>query len=620
MVPVGRLMLTRTSILILSLAMLVPAMPAPAASTLEWSNASSPGGGTVWGLGGSTAVLIASTTLDGTYRSADNGLHWTRIADFPGVSEAHSIKFDPNDPLRGYVAGFGGVARTTDGGLTWDHVVESHASYRLDVSPTGAVVASSREQAGVQHILKSLDGGDTWTDLGPVGEPWGSLYGLSFGRTDSEIVASSISRTYVTHDDGATWTASDRLVLDLARDADGDLWRAGFSVERSTDGGLTWIVVPGARGTQLATRPDGGVYVVGHDGLALTPDDGATWQTLGFSEAFFGATVVMADPREPEAILFSDEFRGVTRLAKDENGTYLLEGRTTGLPPVHVLGLGASPDGSILLAGSTLGLYLSRDGGDTWAHTGAGLGIMSVVGVAASADNQVVIAGGQNRIFQPFVQISRDGGRTFGDMDPLDIGGDGVIRAIAFAGESSSHVFAAAHMDLAWSAVLESHDGGRTWDKALNIPAEVYDVAWDSGTGRIVAATGVGVLAYEGKGVWTPLGATFNTWGLGAGGGRVYSSGYGQNVWRDGPGGALAPWADTDGEYVVDIAVHPLEADRVLATVDGGSVYRCADGLLTGACENVAIPGERALGTLVRPDGGRAFAATKHGVWSADLH
>lgn len=616
MVAVGRSIVTRASILLLALGLLAPAMPAPAASTLEWSNASSPGGGTVWGLGGSAAVLVASTTLDGTFRSFDNGLHWERIDDFPPVSEARSIRFDPGDPLRGYVAGFGGVARTTDGGHTWQHVLDTFVSYRLDVSPTGAVVASAREESGRQHILKSLDGGDTWSDLGAVGEPWGSLYGLSFGRSDEEIVASSISRTYVTHDAGAAWTASNHLVLDLLRDADGDLWRTGFDLQRSTDGGLTWSDVAGPTGSLLAARPDGGTYVVGHEGLALTLDDGATWETLGFAEALFGATIVMADPHEASAVLFSDEFRGVTRLGPDADGTWLLEGRTTGLAPVPILGLGASPDGSILLAGGTLGLYLSRDAGDTWAHTGAGLGMIGVFSAAASADNQVVVAGGQNRIFQPFVQVSRDGGRTFNEIDPLDLGGDGVIRALAFAGESRERIYAAAHMDLAWSSVLESSDGGRTWEKLLSTPGEVYDVAWDSGTGRVVAATDIGVLVHDGGGVWKPIGATFNTWGLGTGGGRVYSSGYGHNVWRDGAAGLLAPWADTAGEYVVDIAVHPRDAGRVLATADGGSVHRCADAWPVASCADASVPGERVLGTLLNP-GGRAFAATERGVWSA---
>lgn len=593
----------------------VPFAPPEPGPALAWSNAGSPGGGPVQGIGGSSVVLVASTWNHGTFRSFDAGLHWSRIADFPPVTEAR-VAFDPTDALIGYVYGFGGVARTLDGGQTWTHVLDNFVSYRLAISPSGAILASTRDADGYQHVVRSTDHGETWTDLHLPESRWASMYGLSFGRHDDEVVAMSISDKWVTHDGGATWSHTRGMHLDLKRAPDGTLWLAGFSIQKSLDGGDTWLDVAAPdHGWPLGMGEDGALLVASGDGFFRTRDGGASWEDLGHAEFAFGATSILVDPADPDALFVSDEFLGVTRIGPAPAGGHRAEGRTTGLPPVPLLALGGSADGDVLLAGSTLGLYASRDGGDSWRHTGQGAGMIGITSVAASGDGSVILAGGQNRVFQPFVLTSRDGGETY-DIVLLDIGGDGYLAGLAFAGASTTVAYAAATMDLAWSSILETRDGGLHWTPILRVPAKMRDVAWDDASGTLVAATEIGVLRYEGNGAWTPLGATFNTWTVAAEAGDVWSNGPEVSLWKL-QGAQQAPWAQT-GDYLVDLSAEPGGA-AVWAVNDDGRLLRCAPEAGVGACADVSPEGHT-IATLVTPDGHRAFAATRdHGIYAVDL-
>lgn len=589
--------------------LLVSFLPTAPAESLGWTREGSPGGGFVQGLGGSAAVLVASTLHHGAYRSFDGGLLWEPIPSFPPVTEAR-VAFDPRDPLVGYVYGFGGVARTQDGGHTWTHVVENVVSHRLAIGPEGGLAASTRDAAGYQRVLYSGDGGASWLDLGLPEDRWSSMYGLAFGRSEDEVVAMSFSKMWVTHDAGASWVESRHESRDLQRAPDGTLWRAGWTLERSVDGGASWALAPAPdAASPIAAGSDGALFVPTATGVLMTQDAGATWENLGHGELAWGATQLLVDPADASALLIADEFVGITRISPSG-----VEGRTTGLPPVEVLALGASRDGSALLAGARTGAYVSRDGGASWRHTGVGAGMLATTSVAASHDGAGLLAGGQNRVFQPFIAASADGGTTWRTV-PLNIGGDGFVAGLAFAGESTRVAYAAVTMTLTWSSVVRTTDGGRSWDEILSIPEPIRDVAWDDAEGVLLVATGKGVLEHR-AGAWALRGATLNTWTVAAEAGRSWSNGPGPSLWGAGAG-IHRPVADT-GAFLVDISAEPGGA-AVWAADTAGHVSRCTPGAPLGACERAELPGE-ARAVLVRPDGGRVFVATRAaGILSAPL-
>jgi len=180
---------------------------------------------------------------DGVYRSSDAGASWTNI----GLEESHHIGrivVDPTDPDRVFVAATGklygynserGVYRTEDAGATWDQVLfktDSTAAIDIAINSQNPDILFAttwersrkpwqRSYAGVTSgVHRSLDGGDTWTELGTAqGLPAPSTQTGRIGIAISESDPSTIYARYTTNpitnvfnglykstDNGNNWT------------------------------------------------------------------------------------------------------------------------------------------------------------------------------------------------------------------------------------------------------------------------------------------------------------------------------------------------------------------------------------------------------------------------------
>jgi len=125
---------------------------------------------------------------DGVYKSTDGGDSWTNV----GLKETRHIarlRIHPTNPDIAYVAAMGdmfgpnperGIYRTRDGGQSWDQVLYKGVStggvdITLDPDNPDIIIASMNhhvtypwdEESGgpTSGLFKSIDGGDTWTDI-----------------------------------------------------------------------------------------------------------------------------------------------------------------------------------------------------------------------------------------------------------------------------------------------------------------------------------------------------------------------------------------------------------------------------------------------------------------------
>ena len=80
-----------------------------------------------------------------------------------------------------------------------------------------------------QHVLRSTDGGATWTPAPPSPAATGFWSGLTYvGGRPSAVVAVGGAGTTVSLDDGATWTRVDTAELNAVSFArTGDGWAVG---------------------------------------------------------------------------------------------------------------------------------------------------------------------------------------------------------------------------------------------------------------------------------------------------------------------------------------------------------------------------------------------------------
>jgi len=145
---------------------------------------------------------------DGIFKSTDNGASWTLLDATDNGSPEDFTQFFQYcwnikvSPLNGnvYVATYGAIYRSVDGGTTWEVVFNSknggRYSYYTDIaiSSNGVLyitISSSGDNVG---FYRSNDNGDNWTDITPAGLP------ADYGRTVVNIAQSNENIVYfLTH-------------------------------------------------------------------------------------------------------------------------------------------------------------------------------------------------------------------------------------------------------------------------------------------------------------------------------------------------------------------------------------------------------------------------------------
>jgi photosystem II stability/assembly factor-like uncharacterized protein len=262
---------------------------------------------------------------DGVYRSDDGGQTWRNLGLAP-TRHISRVAIHPTNPEIVYVAALGhawganperGIYRSTNGGQSWDLVLHKSdqagaADLTLDSrNPRvlyGAIWQGQRyphaaESGGPDSgIWRSMDGGDTWTELTRnPGLPTGLL-----GRIGVTVSPAQPGRVWalVEAEDGAMFRSDDygqtweRLCTnaDLRRRpwyymhayADPQdphtVWVLNLECWRSIDGGKTFESIPTPHGDNHGLWIDprnSNRMIEGNDGGAtVTFDGGRTWSSL----------------------------------------------------------------------------------------------------------------------------------------------------------------------------------------------------------------------------------------------------------------------------------------------------------------------------------------------------
>ncbi len=481
---------------------------------------------------GETGPGGGSLTYGGTgvYRSADRGATW-ELVGLEGSSRIGRIVVHPTDPQTVYVAASGplfapggerGLYRSSDGGETWDLVLEG------DNDTTGAVdlafdpndpellyaatwdhqrTPDQRLYTGPgSGVYRSTDGGDTWARIGngtfgPNSEI--GRIGLAVGP-DSVLYAMSSGTSgvyagfYVSTDGGATFTPRAHPLLAAQPvvygwwfgrvwvdpfDAD-TIYVAGLNMIRSTDGGADWGLVDSGtlHADQHAMAWDvdvpGRVYI-GNDGGVYRSDDNGVEFTFASYQPFSQLYGMDVDESDPDRLVAGLQDNGVNRNfegtepATDEwNGYVGGDGEESLINP---------QDNSIVYGCSQYGACeVSFDGGDRGQSFGD-----EVVSTRKNwytpiefdpLDPSTLYSGGE------FLNRSTDDAQTWevispdlsdgpgGETNPL-FRNYGTLTAIAPAPAEVGTIYAGTDDGNLWF----THDGGGTWTEA---ESEALPDAW----------------------------------------------------------------------------------------------------------------------------------------------
>ena len=194
----------------------------PSEIALEWRSVGIGGGGGMFYPAISphdAHLLFIACDMGGIYRSSDGGNSWRMIDGYQARKAAAPPVFDPRDPAIVYLAVRGGIKRSRNGGITWEHLVgrfdpltpDMPTALAVDPADPAILWAAFDTYLGQKghSLVRSLDGGATWS-LHP-----------GWRQTDRSI---------------------QKIIFDRAGGATGRrvfLWSAG-ALLRSDDDGLHW--------------------------------------------------------------------------------------------------------------------------------------------------------------------------------------------------------------------------------------------------------------------------------------------------------------------------------------------------------------------------------------------
>jgi len=224
-------------------------------------------------------------------RTTDGGDTWSDPLNTPTDRTLNGIYFPT--PEIGYVAGNGGVIlKTTDGGDNWVDVDNPAGTFGLN-----DVMFTDEENgwvAGVNRLLKTEDGGQTWQQITPAqGISPGNYLSLHLFDENNGIFVGTNGTIQRTEDGGQTFINLNNpafRTLNSIRFTDNNTgWAVGISgsVIKTTDGGNTWVQQSSGTGVDLfdiSAFDVNNAAVVGENSTRIrTTDGGNTWiQTENF--------------------------------------------------------------------------------------------------------------------------------------------------------------------------------------------------------------------------------------------------------------------------------------------------------------------------------------------------
>jgi len=382
----NRFILTGCFLLLTAIAIAQP-VPPELLNGLKWRLIGPFRGGrvvAVAGVPGDSTTFYFGSVDGGIWKTTDAGVVWTPIFDGQPVASIGALAVAPSDPKTIY-AGTGetdirsdlstgnGVYKSTDGGLTWNHVglENTRQISRIVIDPQNPAIVyvgalghayGPNEERGV---YKSLDGGTHWTrvlDLGPA-----------IGVSDLAMCSSAPQLLFA-----GAWQ-SHRPPWSTYAPIDGP----GSGLYRSQDAGKTWSRLEGHGlpegdwgrvGVDVA--PDGKrVYALieakkseaAKSGLYRSDDGGNAWVLANAdprltSRAWYFNRVTI-DPQNPDVIYVPN-----VALYRSEDGgktISVLRGAPGG-DDYHQLWIDPRNSASMVL-GTDQGTTISLNRGQTWS-------------------------------------------------------------------------------------------------------------------------------------------------------------------------------------------------------------------------------------------------------------
>jgi photosystem II stability/assembly factor-like uncharacterized protein len=332
----------------------------------------------------------AQDNLDSTQAAAWRPMNGTGLPPLEQLN-INVILADPINPKIVYLGTsadygeYGGVYRTTDGGLNWSPFntgLAAHAAINmLAITPDGGVLYGRDSNYTTMGLFRTPTGNAAWTKLNtPNGSDANSIYSM-YINSSFVYIGLYNNGMYKSGNQGDSWVQMEHAPINTISviagvSTDSNLLYAGvISPYKTIDGGENWEHLTsfnhginpcesnGYVDTIAIDPANTDVFLVGDDNACLVrSDDGGITLTLVYLGV--GVKRVIFDPRDPNLAYLSAITRGITHdgvMKSSDNGKTWVD-YNSGLPWMGTsgfeLGPGAAGKPSVLYAGMTRkGIY-----------------------------------------------------------------------------------------------------------------------------------------------------------------------------------------------------------------------------------------------------------------------
>ncbi len=322
-------------------------------------------------------TIYVGTAGGGVFKTTNGGTTWTPIFDHAISSSIGALALAPSNPSILWVgtgeannrqsASWGaGIYKSLDGGATWvfEGLDNTNSIGRIVIDPRDpntVYVAALGDQWGPSHdrgVYKTTDGGKTWTQSLFISENTGACDIAIDPSSPNILYAGAYERRrtvwgfngggpeggiYRSVDGGANWT---KLTDGLPYAQGGDVGRIGLSVYRRNSN-VVYARVQHEKG-----------------GIFRSDDKGVTWTKMSDFDPrpnYFGRVDI--DPNNDLRI-----WVGGTDLFLSEDGGKTFNIRSAKVHyDNHALWIDPN-DSNHVIAGDDGGIFMTNDGGRTWAH------------------------------------------------------------------------------------------------------------------------------------------------------------------------------------------------------------------------------------------------------------
>lgn len=245
---------------------------------------------TIWSTDATDANTVWGSASDNTIiKSTDGGATFTLLPTIfrPSTDDFRCVKFLlTGSGNTGFVLGERQrIARTTNGGITWDSVYGNNTGsitlYSMDFNPTNAVGLVAGTDG---KILRTTNTGQTWDIITTAFTD--DFFSVKFADNNTAFIGGKSGRILKSTDAGLTWTDISKRVstgalngVSFAGNSVGFISGNSGFITKTTNEGLTYSIQTSGVTTQLANvkavTPNV-VYIAGYNGVILATTNGGT--------------------------------------------------------------------------------------------------------------------------------------------------------------------------------------------------------------------------------------------------------------------------------------------------------------------------------------------------------